>query len=327
VPRRAEPGRQAPTASEILGRSRAIVEVRHLVALAARSDVNLLISGETGTGKEVVSRAVHRRSMLADKPFVAHNCAATPPELFESQFFGYRKGAFTGAARDQAGLLESADGGVLLLDELGSMSIEHQAKLLRVMDDGEVRRVGDNQTRRVSVRFFAAVNTPPEELIGAGRLREDLYYRIRGIEFHLPPLRERIEDIEVFAHHFLGAGRPGFTAAAMDYLHGYDWPGNVRELRNVVQGAAAFAGDDRIDVGHLRAVLRRHEEFPPGAPRVPLTGTLKEVEEKAILAALAACGNNRSLAARTLGIDRSTLRRKLAAMGEPDRGQEGPEES
>ena len=299
----------------IRGRSRALVEVRHLVTLAAGCDVNLLITGETGTGKEVVSRAVHRASKLASSPFVAHNCAATPPDLFESQFFGYTKGAFTGADQDRAGLLEAADGGVLFMDELNSMPLDHQAKLLRVIDDGEVRRVGDERSRRVNVRFFAAVNKPPEGLIQSGELRQDLYYRLRGIEFVLPPLRERIEDVPELAEHFRPAGVPGFTDAALEALAAHAWPGNVRELKNVVTSAAVFAGEGPIDVEHLRLMASTvaSSVTSPGAPKAPAR-TLKEIEREAILQALEDAGGNRSLAAQALGIDRTTLWRKLQAM-------------
>ncbi|MFT5051806.1 MAG: DNA-binding NtrC family response regulator [Chlamydiales bacterium] len=308
----------------IRGRSRALVEVRHLVTLAAGCDVNLLITGETGTGKEVVSQAVHRASKLADRPFVAHNCAATPAELFESTFFGYRKGAFSGATSDRPGLLEEANGGVLFLDELSSMRMDHQAKLLRVMDNGEVRRVGDDRSRQVSVRFFAAVNRTPADLISDGDLRQDLYYRLRGIEFVLPPLRERREDLPELAEHFLPEGPTGITSAALDALHEHAWPGNVRELKNVILSAAVFAGTGRIDVEHLR-LDQQHAGGDPAAAAAAAprpARTLREIERDAILSALEACDGNRSLAAQSLGIDRSTLWRKLAAMS-PEEG--GPE--
>ncbi len=307
--------------STIRGKSRAMVEVRHLVALAARTDVNILITGQTGTGKEVVSRAIHSASKLAERPFVAHNCAATPPELFESHFFGHKKGSFTGATQDRTGLLEAADGGVFFLDELSSMPIEHQAKLLRVIDDGEVVRVGDSVSRRVSVRFFAAVNRPPEAMIRSGELREDLYYRLRGVEFTLPPLNERREDIPELAAGFLDEGHPGFTNAALTALAAHDWRGNVRELKNVVQSARSFAGDERVDVPHLElswpggpGTTRSAAESATPVP--PTLRTLRAIEEDAIRQALAACDGNQSLAARALGIDRSTLRRKLGAMNE-----------
>ena len=307
-------------ASEIRGRSPALVEVRHLVALAARCDVNLLITGETGTGKEVVSRAVHKGGKFADKPFIAHNCAATPHELFESHFFGHKKGSFTGAVQDHVGLIEAADGGVLFLDELNSMAPEHQAKLLRVIDDGEVRRVGTQEEKRVTVRFFAAMNQPPEELIRSGKLREDLYYRLRGIEFHLPPLRERREDIAELAEHFLPEGAPGFTREALEALEAHDWPGNVRELKNVVQSALVFAGDGEIEVAHLNLRAAASTPKPAADETTATTGmTLKELEQSAILRALEEAGGNKAKAAQALGIDRSTLWRKLSAMGLADK--------
>jgi DNA-binding NtrC family response regulator len=202
---------------------------------------------------------------------------------------------------------------VLFLDELGSMPIEHQAKLLRVIDDGEVLRVGDERARRVSVRFLAAINRPAPQLIREGTLREDLYYRLRGIEISLPPLCERSADVPDLARHFLGEGRPGFTQRALDALAAHAWPGNVRELRNAVQRALAFAGEERIDVRHLGF----GEPAARGAPRAPESAevrTLRQIEEEAIRKAYEACDGNQSLAARALGIDRSTLRRKLAAM-------------
>jgi len=314
---KAEPKSAAAT---IRGRSPALVEVRHLVTLAARCDVNLLITGETGTGKEVVSRAVHKSGKFADTPFIAHNCAATPPELFESHFFGHKKGAFTGAVQDHVGLLEAADGGVLFLDELSSMAMEHQAKLLRVIDDGEVRPVGMQKSRRVSVRFFAALNQPPAEMMRSGKLREDLYYRLRGIEFFLPPLRERREDIADLVQHFLSEGAPGFTPEAVAVLEGHDWPGNVRELKNVVQSALVFAGEGKIEPQHMNlqsslggaTSTEQHKSATQAL-------TLREIEQNAILSALEAAGGNRGKAAQALGIDRSTLWRKLAAM--PSREQ------
>jgi len=308
----------------IRGRSRALVEVRHLVTLAAGCDVNLLITGETGTGKEVVSQAVHRASKLADRAFVAHNCAATPAELFESTFFGYRKGSFSGATSDRPGLLEEANGGVLFLDELSSMRMDHQAKLLRVMDNGEVRRVGDDRSRRVSVRFFAAVNRTPADLINDGALRQDLYYRLRGIEFVLPPLRERREDLPELAEHFLPDGPSGFTPAALAALNAHAWPGNVRELKNVIQSAAVFAGTGKVDAEHLRLDPLGASSGPTTEPVDAGPKTLREIERDAILSALEACDGNRSLAAQSLGIDRSTLWRKLAAMS-PEEGGPDPE--
>jgi len=298
---------------ELVGASRSILEVRHLVTLAARSDVPLLISGETGTGKELVARAIHRYSAVSGGPFVPHNCAVTPRDLFESQFFGHRRGSFTGADRDHVGLLVQADSGVLFFDELEALALEHQAKLLRVLDDGEVRPVGDMKTHRVDVRFVAATNRDPRVMIDEKRLREDLYYRLRGFEISLPPLRDRREDIPLLAEHFLGADSPRITSEAMEVLIGAPWPGNIRELRNVVRSAMAMSGESAIGPRHLSV---KAETGPPppsayDASRAVPRGTLRELERRAIIQALEDCGGNRTHAAQLLDIDRSTLRRKI----------------
>jgi len=300
---------------EIVGASRRVVEVRHLAVLAARSDANVLITGDTGTGKELVARAIHRLSSLSRGPFIAHNCSLTPPGLFESQFFGHRRGAFTGADRDHVGLLEEAHGGTLFLDELECLSAIHQAKLLRVLDDGEVRPIGSNEVRTVSVRFLAASNADPRDMVGAGRLREDLYYRLRSIEIHLPRLRERPGDIPLLARHFLGESGGSLTPQAMEVLCSYSWPGNVRELRNVVRRARSVSPDRPIaprDLG-LRAESAVTSARFAGFVTTPenVGHTLEDAEVRAIETALREHGGNRSRAARALGIDRSTLRRKV----------------
>jgi DNA-binding NtrC family response regulator len=300
---------------ELVGESKAILEVRHRVVLAARSDVHVLITGDTGTGKELVSRAIHTHSSLSAGPFVAHNCALAPRDLFESEFFGHRRGSFTGAERDHQGLLRQAHGGVLFLDELETLLPVHQAKLLRVLDDGEVRPVGSEQAERVDVRFVAATNRDPRVMIEERTLREDLYYRLRGIEIMLPPLADRREDISLLAAHFAGDASPGFTTDATEALVEAPWPGNIRQLRNVVQGAAAVAGDTRIGLSHLsletgdtRGGAASSSE-PGGA--LPRGATLREIERQAILQALEDCDGNRTRAAKQLDIDRSTLRRKI----------------
>jgi two-component system response regulator HydG len=317
--RRAGPGGGVREIPELVGRSKALVEVRHLVALAARSDVHVLITGDTGTGKELVARAIHRYSGLRDGPFVAHNCALVPRDLFESEFFGHRRGSFTGADRDHVGLLTRADGGVLFLDELETLALDHQAKLLRVIDDGEVRAVGSEQARRVSVRFLAATNRDAERMIAENELRRDLYYRLRGFEIRLPRLEDRREDIPLLADHFLGADAPGFTPEAMEALRRARWPGNVRQLRNTIAAARAAAGGAPIGVRHLAldappAVL----EPTPAGSAAPPGATLREIERHAILQALRDCDHNRTRAAQQLGIDRSTLRRKIQEFGLED---------
>ena len=248
---RTAPGPASGDLSGIVGVSRAMLMVRHLVALAGRSDVNVLITGETGTGKELIARAIHRLGGHDAEAFLAFNCATTPTELFDSAFFGHRRGAFTGADQDHLGLLRRADGRTLLLDELDSLGPQQQAKLLRVLDDGEVRPVGSSEVYRVSVRFLAATNSEPGTLIDRRLLREDLYYRLRGFEIHVSPLRERVVDIPVLAAHFLSEAAPRLTGESLAILSAYAWPGNARELRNVLKGALILAGDGPIRPEHL----------------------------------------------------------------------------
>jgi DNA-binding NtrC family response regulator len=307
------------TVPEIVGSSPAMIRTRHLVALAARSDVNVLITGETGTGKELVARAIHRLSALARGPFVPHNCAVSPSELFESLFFGHRRGAFTGAERDQTGLLEEADGGILFLDELECLTLPHQAKLLRVLDDGWVQPVGSVEHRLVSVRFLSATNRDPLSMLSQGTLREDLYYRLRGIVIALPPLRERRLDIAALSDHFLAGTRARLSESSREVLGSHFWPGNVRQLRNTLRGALAAAPSGQIDPAHL--ALPSASEWSGDARAAlsaesPITETgrdrtLRDLERQALLQALRDSGGRRADAARALGIHRSTLRRKM----------------
>ncbi len=305
--------------SRIVGRSRAIVEVRQAILLAAKSDVPVLLTGRTGTGKEIAARTIHELSNRSNAAFVAHNCALIPRELFESTLFGHHRGAFTGADRDHDGLLQKADGGILFLDEVEAMHLDFQAKLLRVLDDGEVLPVGATSPRFVSVRFVAATNRDPAQMIQEGELREDFYYRLRGIEILLPPLRERMEDVPLLAEHFLGPGHPGFSPAALALLAAHDWPGNVRELRSAVQSARARSGGARIEPEHLG--FERREGAAAGTQPAAAAGTktLKEAEYELIRNTLNACRGNQSQAARALGIDRTTLRRKI---GEHSRSED-----
>ncbi len=298
---------------EIVGQSAAIVEVRHLVTLAARSDVHVLVTGATGSGKELVARAIHRLSNLAKGPFVDHNCAVQPRDLFESEFFGHRRGSFTSADRDHEGLLTRANGGVLFLDELETLEPAHQAKLLRVLDDGKVRPVGSEVAHQVSVRFVAATNLDPAQMIRSNALRQDLYYRLRGFEIALPPLRERADDIPLLARHFLGGDVPGFTPEALELLQRAAWPGNVRELRNLVATARATANGAPIGPRHLGPDFAKQARA--AEPHAARGASLKEIERDAILRTIEGCGGNRTQAAQVLGIDRSTLRRKLKEFG------------
>lgn len=299
------------TVPELVGTSRAMIEVRHRVLMAARSDVHVLVTGATGTGKELVSRAIHTHSGLASGPFVAHNCALSPSDLFESEFFGHRRGSFTGADRDRRGLLREAHEGVLFLDELETLDLGFQAKLLRVIDDGEVRAVGAEKAERVSVRFVAATNREARTMIEEGSLREDLYYRLRGIEIRLPTLAERREDIPLLVSHFDKPGSAGFTPEAIEALCRAELPGNVRQLRNLVQGARAAAGQMQVGVRHLPLEGVRGGPRGPVSDAVPRGLSLREIERRAIVQALEDCQGNRTQAAKLLDIDRSTLRRKI----------------
>ncbi|HXI02767.1 MAG TPA: sigma-54 dependent transcriptional regulator, partial [Candidatus Saccharimonadales bacterium] len=249
---RARPGAGGESAFlGIIGGSAMMREVRRQLALAARSDVNVLLTGKTGTGKELAARAIHRGSNLSEGPFVAVNSAAIPPDLFESLFFGHRKGAFTGAERDTTGLLDQADCGILFLDEVETLTPIHQAKMLRILDDGEVRPVGSGSIHRVCVRILAASNREPAELLERGNLREDLYYRLRGLEIRLPDLNRRVEDIPALAAHFLGESERPLAPPVLEALSRHDWPGNVRELRNVLLAGRTLAGAEPIGLRHI----------------------------------------------------------------------------
>jgi DNA-binding NtrC family response regulator len=306
------------TVPELIGSSKTMVEVRHRVLMAARSDVHVLVTGDTGTGKELVSRAIHTHSGLANGPFVAHNCALSPSDLFDSEFFGHRRGSFTGADRDRRGLLREAHEGVLFLDELETLDLGFQAKLLRVIDDGEVRPVGAERPERVNVRFVAATNRESQVMIDEGSFREDLYYRLRGIEIKLPSLNERREDIPMLIRHFDKSDSLEFTPEAIEALCDAPLPGNVRQLRNLVQGARAAAGATAVGLAHLPMdQLKGNSRHRPtgdsvGSEGVPRGMSLRDIERRAIVQALEDCEGNRTRAAKLLDIDRSTLRRKLA---------------
>ena len=287
--------------------------------------VSVFIEGETGTGKELIAAAVHQRSKRRDKLFVAQNCAAFPENLLESELFGHKRGAFTGASEDKKGLFEIADGGTLFLDEIGELPLALQAKLLRVLQEGEVRRLGATDVKHVDVRIVAATNRRLEDEVAAGRFREDLYYRLKVFPIAVPPLRERREDIVPLAHHFLtrytremGKTVPGFAQETLAALTAYDWPGNVRELENEVQRLLIQADPSSFITPELlsASVLRTQNLVDQAGPRA---GTLKErveqVEKVILLEVLREHGNNKSSAARSLGITREGLHKKLKALG------------
>jgi DNA-binding NtrC family response regulator len=293
----------------LIGASRAMQEVYDLVHRSAAAPFPVLITGESGTGKELVARAVHQLSGR-DGRFIAVNCAALPENLLESELFGHEKGAFTGADREKPGLLEAAHRGTLFLDEITELPAALQPKLLRALEEGEVRRVGATQPRRFEVRFVSATNRDIERQVAEGRLRDDLYWRLNVLHIHLPPLRERVPDIPLLAEHFLG-GRP-MTRDALNALTGYPWPGNVRELRNALERALALARAGEIALDDLPPRIRAaSSNADPVADASRRALPLRELEREYILEVLRQTGGNKSRTAEILGLDRKTLYRKL----------------
>lgn len=297
----------------IIGRSSAIRHVQEQIRQAVQADCRtILVTGETGTGKEVVARAIHFEACSADDPFIAVSCPAFPDSLIESELFGHVRGAFTGATEDRAGCFELADGSTVFLDEIGDLSPAAQAKLLRVLETRRLRRVGSSEEIAVNVRVIAATNAPVEELVEAGKFRRDLFYRLNVFPMHLPPLRERRDDIRPLAEHFLstnvaqrGLQSEGFSPEASDELVNYDFPGNARELRNVIERAVILAGPDRIQTEHLHLTGC----IPTGTKRNNSDHT--DDERARILAALEQTKWNRSQTAKDLGMSYSTLRYRM----------------
>jgi DNA-binding NtrC family response regulator len=304
---------------EIVGRSPGMAALFRVVERAAPTSASILIHGETGSGKELVARAVHHASPRADRPFVSINCAALPEGLLESELFGHEKGSFSGAVGRSLGLFRAAHGGTLFLDEIGEMPQALQAKLLRALESREIRPVGATESVAIDVRIVAATNRNLEAEIAAGHFREDLYFRFAVIEVHVPPLRERPDDIPLLARHFLRAiarerGEPErrLAPAALERLLEYPWPGNVRELLNAVEHATTL-GDETIGVDDLPARIRGWSPADPpiADDAVAPSLTLAEVERRHVLRAVARAGGDRKAAADALGIDLSTLYRKL----------------
>ena len=306
---------------ELVGRSHAFIEVMKQVGRVAPTNLPVLLSGESGTGKELVASTIHQRSGRGDRTFVAVNCGAIPAELIEAELFGHVKGSFTGADRDRRGLWEEADGGTVFLDEITETNLSFQVKLLRVLQQGEIRRVGSNQTQKVNVRVIAASNRDVESEVKAGRFRNDLYYRLNAVSLTLPPLRERREDIPPLAQTFAGrvfslSPSVRFGPDALKLLQRYDWPGNIRELENAVVRAAAMC-DGIIRVKDLPERVRSFSrpddnhslESHPAIPEE--WPALSTVEGRYVSRVLAHTGGNKQAAARVLEVDRKTLDRMI----------------
>src|ERR1041385_2166326 len=323
-PQRSSPARRTAAYHsdiELVGRSQAFIEVMKQVGPVSSTNLPVLLTGESGTGKELVASAIHRRSGRMEKPFVAVNCGAIPAELIEAELFGHMKGSFTGADRDRRGLWEEADGGTVFLDEITETSLSFQVKLLRVLQEGEIRRVGSNQTQKVDVRVIAASNRDVEGEVKAGHFREDLFYRLNAVAIILPPLRERREDIPPLAQGFgerVFSFSPGvpFAPDTLRLLEQYDWPGNIRELENAVVRAAAMS-DGTIRIKDLPERVRNYSQHV--SPAVAQEGqvaaenwvSLATVEGNYVARVLEHTGGNKQAAARVLRVDRKTLDRMI----------------
>lgn len=304
--------------TKLIGDSAAMERVRQMITKVATANSTILILGETGTGKELVARSLHEQSARRDAPFVAINCGALPENLIESELFGHKKGSFTGADEHRIGLFEVADGGTLFLDEIGELPKSMQAKLLRVLESREIRRVGDNASIKVDVRVVSATHRHLDQMVASGDFREDLLFRINTFELQLPSLRQRTADVPLLAahlaKHFLGgAAKAGetFTPAAIDRLTNYAWPGNVRELANVVEHASILCDKLPIDVEHLPERF----QSAPARQTLKFTGgqSLTEIELQAIHNAVERNGGSKPKAAEELGISLKTLYNKLNA--------------
>ncbi len=317
-----EKGVDAAGEAGIIGRSPAIRAVLEVLFLAAPTDATVLIEGETGTGKELVAKALHRLSRRARGPFVAVNCAALPETLVESELFGHAKGAFTGADKPRAGRFREADGGTLFLDEIGEMPLALQAKLLRVIQEGEVHPLGVDKPQSIDVRLVAATNRNLGELASAGKFRSDLYYRLNVVPLELPPLRDRREDLAALAGHFLRGTDRKFSAEATASLERYPWPGNVREMENVIARLKVLKPEGDFQLADLPQAIRGAQPLPAvpqnaassAATGVDLYAALGELEDRLIREALERSGGNRNQAAQSLGLNRTTLVEKLRKM-------------
>ena len=310
--------------TDLVGHSKPMEQVKTLIERVAPTNSTVLILGETGTGKELAARAVHQRSLRANMPFVAINCGGLPETLIESELFGHRKGAFTGADEHRVGLFEVASGGTIFLDEIGELPKAMQAKLLRVLESGEIRRVGENQAFEVDVRVICATHRNLPEMVEAGDFREDLMYRINTFEITLPPLRERLSDIPELAEHLVRRFKPGFKPddqlfadEAIELLRSHSWPGNVRELANVIEHATILCERPPITPEHLPQRFGARKAAVKLKLAAPMT--LRDLEMQAIYDALDRHGGNKPEAAEELGISLKTLYNKLNQAAESEK--------
>jgi DNA-binding NtrC family response regulator len=329
--------RDTGSLGQLHGTSRKMQEIFRLIELVSPSTASVLITGASGTGKELVARTIHQLSPRRDRPFVAINCAAIPETLIESEIFGHEKGAFTGALERRTGCFELAEGGSILLDEIGEMPIATQAKLLRVLEDHKLRRLGSKVETSVDVRVLAATNKVPDEAVASGELRSDLYYRLNVFNIHMPPLREHKEDIpdlvqllisEMNTKH--GRKVAAVSEAVMNLFTNYTWPGNVRELRNTIERAVIVCDTGMIETKHLpsgfgHAILRT-SSHDPDAIRLGVGTTVGEAEKMLILKTLESTSNNKTRAAEILGISLKTLHNKLKEYGSSSAESEAAKE-
>ena len=307
---------------EMIGNSAALQKVKQQMLRVAPTSTRVLILGESGTGKELLARAIHNASERRDQPFVKVNCAAIPEELIESELFGHEKGAFTGATQAHDGKFLQADGGTLFLDEVGDMSLRVQAKVLRVLQEGEFERVGGRETLRVNIRLLAATNKNLEELVRAGKFREDLWFRLNVVPIVMPSLRERREDVPLLVNYFVeqycreNGFRPKTVApAAMERLVKHDWPGNVRELRNFIERLVIMTPGEVVEAADLPLKMQTTSAFTKSfAAGLTLRDLRDQIEKEYILACLESTGGNVSHAAKLLGIERSNLHKKMNAL-------------
>jgi len=313
--------REAGKIGVLVGASRGMQDVMRQVEMAAPSTASVLITGETGSGKEMVARSIHMLSPRAERPFIAINCSAIPESLMESEIFGHERGAFTGAAERRIGCFELADGGTLLLDEIGEMPAPTQAKLLRVLEDHKIRRLGSKVETPVDVRVLAATNKNPEQAVADGHLRQDLYFRLNVFNIHLPPLRDHKDDLALLVDNLLaeisekhGKKVIGVGSDVMEMFKSYPWPGNVRELRNVLERAAIASDRGTVSRSHLPSEFGRAPATVTlglGGLRFPVGTTVDAVERELILQTLSATNQNKTRAAELLGISLKTLHNKL----------------